>query len=93
MKKISIFIAVIMFIFILSACTSNTTPSFYSGTVSIVTVNEIEVYAIDTNGELWSWKCNNYFSKGWKIGQVCNVIWSDNGTPDNIYDDIIINIY
>lgn len=62
---------------------------FYSTTMAVVEVDEKAntVTAVDFNGNEWAWfGVSDYYR-----GDSAAVTLCDNGTPDWIYDDIIID--
>lgn len=47
-----------------------------------------EVICVDSNGNLWSY----YGIEDYFVGDLVAVIFDDNGTPESIYDDIVIDV-
>ena len=43
------------------------------------------VYAMDADGETWAF----YGVEDWQVWDLCRLTMEDNGTQENIYDDII----
>lgn len=43
----------------------------------------------DVNGWQWKWEG----TEDWEVEDMAAAIMDDNGTPDNIYDDVIIKLY
>jgi hypothetical protein len=57
-------------------------------TVSAVDLDNDMVFLVDYNGNEWA----IYGIEDWMEGDVASAIMSDNGTPDSIYDDKIVDI-
>ena len=47
-----------------------------------------EVVCVDSTENLWSFKG----TKNWHKGDMVVAIMSDNGTPDNLYDDYFVEV-
>lgn len=62
---------------------------YYSMATAVIDVNENtdSVTGLDFNGNEWGWEGIS----DWEVGDVASLIMCDNGTPNYVYDDIIIN--
>lgn len=62
---------------------------YYSMATAVVDVNEDtdSVIGLDFNGNEWGW----YGISDWDNGDVATLTMCDNGTPNYIYDDIVVN--
>ncbi len=86
MKKI-IAIIIILVCFVSTATAENLYPRF--GNVIDLEWDSDCVSADDGLGNIWEfWGCDHFF-----FGDLVIMIMSDNGTPDWIYDDRVINAY
>ena len=47
------------------------------------------VFVADWNGDIWSFEG----TEDWTLWDYVNMIFHDNGTPDDIYDDVILMTY
>ena len=64
--------------------------SIYEAPARIIEVNEATgwITLADWAGEAWCIRGENY-----EVGQLVIVDFNDNHTPDNIYDDLIVNVH
>ena len=46
------------------------------------------VTVVDDSGELWQF----IGAEDWEVWDRCKLSMNDNGTPDNVYDDPIVNV-
>lgn len=60
----------------------------YPKAARVVDIQGEEVYLQDGAGNLWRWQGK----EDWEIGDGAAMIMTNNGTPDDIKDDIIMNI-
>lgn len=68
------------------AVTPEQNINLYPQATIVSEVSEADlVTAISANREIWQ-----FFDKGWKPGDICAMIMSDESTPE-IWDDIIIS--
>lgn len=91
-KTICVVLSLALCITLFVACGNRTKENTYTlrgCTVYDVGRYEGEIAIIDEAQDIWVWRQ--------PVGDVaindkCDLVMSDNGTPDNIYDDVIINI-
>ena len=55
-------------------------------TVTVVDCDLDKVYFADTKGNIWV----EYGAEDWEEGDLAALTMFDNGTPDCIYDDVIV---
>lgn len=74
----------------LSACEPKKESNFYSLTTVITITNEkdCEYDCVDFNGNEWRFVDT---VETWCYGDFASLLMDDNGTPENIYDDVIIS--
>ena len=88
MKNILALILALALCFALCANACATYEELYAKSTVVVELdyeNDI-VIVEDFNGNLWEFVgCED-----WLIGDVCAMVMHNNGTPQNIYDDVII---
>jgi len=49
---------------------------------------ENDIVTIGNGADTFGWSF--YGCEDWELGDLCAVIMDDNGTPDNVYDDIVV---
>ena len=61
----------------------------YEAPVRVEEIDKVTgwVTLVDWNGEAWCVRDQDY-----KVGQLAIVTFNDNNTPDNIYDDLIVEV-
>lgn len=62
----------------------------YPKAARVVDIQGEEVYLQDGAGNVWRWQGQG--RDDWEVGDVVAMIMTNNGTPDDIKDDIIVNI-
>ena len=100
MKKRTIRMIITLFLLIVTAFASYTLgwmhgESFdptrtYDSPARVAEVDETTgwITFIDWSGEAWCIR-----GEGYEVGQLVIVDFNDNNTPDNIYDDLIVNVH
>lgn len=89
MKKILALILALVMVLTLSAAAAATYEGLYAKSTVVVEVNEDDdiVVVEDFNGFLWKFEgCED-----WVVGDICAMVMDNNGTPETIFDDIILN--
>ena len=91
MKKLVSFTLVIILAFTLLVGCSNSTENYTLHNCKVYDVHKYgnEVAIIDENMEVWTFIDENFTNN---IGDTCTLIMNDNGTPNNIFDDVIVDI-
>lgn len=89
MKKILALILALVMVLTLSATAAATYEGLYAKSTVVVEINEDDdiVVVEDFNGFLWEFEgCED-----WVVGDICAMVMDNNGTPETIFDDIILN--
>lgn len=60
----------------------------YPQAARVVDIQQDEIYLRDGAGNIWRWQG----AEDWEIGDGVAMILTNNGTPDNVKDDVIVNI-
>lgn len=85
------YIIICLFIALLISLLSGHKTSDFNYYPSVMRVTEVtanEVTLQDCNGFLWS--CGD--PEDLEQGDLCGVLMNDNGTPETIFDDMIVSI-
>ena len=100
MKKRTIRMIITLFLLIVTAFASYTLgwmhgesfdpTSTYDSPARVAEVDETTgwITFIDWSDEAWCIR-----GEGYEVGQLVIVDFNDNNTPDNIYDDLIVNVH
>lgn len=91
MKSLKIIVSILVSISILIAFTTCAHAELYPKTFFVFALdygNDIVTF-IDMNNQEWIM----YGTEDWIIDDMAAAIMDDNGTPYNIYDDIIVTVY
>ena len=91
MKFLKIIVSFLVSISILIAFTTCANAELYPKTFLVFALdydNDIVTFT-DMNSQEWTM----YGTEDWMIDDMAAAIMDDNGTPYNIYDDVIITVY
>ena len=91
MKKITCFALALVCVIALVGCTNNTPNTYTKTGCEVYDVHRYgdEVAIIDESMDIWTF-VDSDFDKS--IGEDCVLVMHDNGTPNNIYDDAVVEI-
>lgn len=82
---------VILFFILLGSQNQNQNQNqIYSNTMVIIEVENENVSLMDFNGFIYEFIDED--QKDWEKGDICSLIMDNNGTTDDITDDIIISV-
>lgn len=72
------------------ATVNNDEAHLYALSTVVTSTNGNEVIVRDFSGNLWKFTDDD--SNDWTVNDICSIIMNDNGTEENIFDDVIMSV-
>lgn len=91
MKKLLVTLSILfIFLAIPFNVSAKENAKLYPQTTVIVKYENNMMYCMDFNGNIWTILCEEEYSD-YFVGDIISMVMCDNGTPNSIYDDIIVS--